>query len=80
MASQNSTPLPDPRLGGKTAHYDRNEIIADLLSFYEFLPHISTSQIAKAPPGGWPKITASNLAVHGIYKTSEALELLRHLS
>ncbi|PMD62109.1 uncharacterized protein K444DRAFT_662217 [Hyaloscypha bicolor E] len=79
MTSQDSFPLPDPRLNNKIAHYDRNEVIANLHSFYNFLPHISASQIATAPPDGWPEITASSLAVHGIYKTPEALELLRYL-
>ena len=79
MTSQYSFQLPDPRLNNKIAHYDRNEVIADMLSFYNFLPHISDSQIATAPPDGWPEITASSLAVHGIYKTPEALQLLRYL-
>ncbi|KAF8859678.1 hypothetical protein BDZ45DRAFT_725041 [Acephala macrosclerotiorum] len=79
MTFQDSFPLSDPRLNNKIAHYDRNEVIADLLSFYNFLFHISASQIATAPSDGWLEITVSSFAVHGIYKTLEALELLRYL-
>ncbi|KAF8851753.1 hypothetical protein BDZ45DRAFT_139763 [Acephala macrosclerotiorum] len=79
MTPQSSSLLPDPRLKNKIAHYDRDEIVADILSFYNFLPHISASNIARAPLDGWPEITASSFAVHGIHKTPEAIELMRHL-
>jgi hypothetical protein len=79
MTSQSSSLLPDPRLKNKIAHYDRDEVVADILSFYNFLPHVSASNIARASPDGWPEITASSLAVHGIHKTPEAIELMRHL-
>ena len=79
MTSQSSSLLPDPRLKNKIAQYDRDEIVADIFSFYNFLPHVSASNIARAPPDGWPEITASSLAVHGIHKTPEAIELMRHL-
>jgi hypothetical protein len=79
MASQSSSLLPDPRLENKIAHYNRDEIIGDIFSFYNFLPHISASNIARAPLDGWPEITASILAVHGIQKTAEAIELMRRL-
>lgn len=52
MTSQSSSLLPDPRLKNKIAHYDRDEIVADILSFYNFLPHVSASNIARAPPDG----------------------------
>jgi hypothetical protein len=79
MTSQDSLPLPDPRLNNKIAYYNLDEIIADLLSFYNFLPHVSASTIHTAPSDGWPEITASSLAAHSIHKTPEAVALLRHL-
>jgi hypothetical protein len=79
MTSQSSSPLPDPRLKNKIARYDRDKIVTDILSFYNFLPHVSALDIARPPPDGWPEITASSLAVHGIHKTPEAIELMRHL-
>ncbi|ETS80488.1 hypothetical protein PFICI_08017 [Pestalotiopsis fici W106-1] len=70
---------PDPRLRGKTGHYDRDEIASQLGAFYKFLPHIPLSSIHRAPPEGWPSITAEVLEKRGIHKTPEAVELLRHL-
>ncbi|KAG4418113.1 hypothetical protein IFR04_008774 [Cadophora malorum] len=70
---------PDPRLKHRIAYYNRNEIVADLVSFYEFLPHVITSTVHVAPAEGWSEITLASLAVHGIHKTSEVVELLRHL-
>ena len=78
-SNKNSLLLPDPRLNNKIAHYNRDEIIADLLTFYKFLPHISASSIHAAPLDGWPEITASSLAAHDIHKTPESIALLRHL-
>lgn len=72
-------PAPDPRLQGRTAHYNRDEIVAQLEAFYEFLPHIPSSSVHRAPSGGWPSITAEALAARGIQKTTEVLDLLRHL-
>jgi hypothetical protein len=69
----------EARTEDAVSHYDRDEIIADLLSFYRFLPHVSTSTIHTAPPGGWPEITEASLAVHNIHKSPEAIDLLRHL-
>ncbi|KAI4600108.1 hypothetical protein KJ359_001210 [Pestalotiopsis sp. 9143b] len=72
-------PAPDPRLQGRTARYDRDEIVAQLEAFYQFLPHIPLSSVHRAPPGGWPSIKAEALEARGIHKTPEALDLLRHL-
>ncbi|KAK6209362.1 hypothetical protein LQW54_006350 [Pestalotiopsis sp. IQ-011] len=72
-------PAPDPRLQGRTARYDRDEIVAQLEAFYRFLPHIPPSSIHCAPSGGWPSITAEAIGARGIHKTPEALDLLRHL-
>jgi hypothetical protein len=69
----------EPRSADAVAHYNRNEIVADLLSFYNFLPHVSTSTIDIAPRRGWPEITEASLALHSIYKSPEAIDLLRHL-
>ncbi|KAI1384275.1 uncharacterized protein F4822DRAFT_65251 [Hypoxylon trugodes] len=79
MASSSAQIPPDPRLDGKIARYDRDEIISQLESFYKFLPHIPTLAVQRAPPGGWPSITAEILEQHGIHKTPEAINLLRHL-
>jgi hypothetical protein len=93
MSSPNAPTLSDPRLSkdaefygmyeprtkDAVAHYDRDEIVADLVSFYNFLPHVSTSNIHHAPPGGWPEITEASLAVHKIHKSPEAIDLLRYL-
>jgi hypothetical protein len=69
----------EPRTKDAVAHYDRDEVVANLLSFYNFLPHVSPSKIHTAPPGGWPEVTEARLAVHKIYKSPEAIDLLRHL-
>ncbi|KAI1415064.1 hypothetical protein F5Y13DRAFT_187749 [Hypoxylon sp. FL1857] len=80
MEPQNTQLPPDPRLArGKVAHYNRDEIVSQLDSFYHFLPHIPTSAIHRAPPNGWPSITAEALERRGIHKTAEAIELMRHL-
>jgi hypothetical protein len=92
MSSDDAPTLSDPRLSKDAdlfmyeprtqdafAHYNRNEIVADLFSFYTFLPHVSTSTIHSAPPGGWPEITEASLALHNIHKSPKAIDLLRHL-
>jgi hypothetical protein len=78
MASQNPPSLSDPRLD-KPAHYNRDEIVSDLQSFYTFLPHVDPSSVHLAPPGGWGVITPESFAKHGIYKTDEVISLLRQL-
>ncbi|PVH71883.1 hypothetical protein DL98DRAFT_577142 [Cadophora sp. DSE1049] len=79
MSSPAPPSLPDPRLNHRIARYNRDEIVADLLSFYEFLPHVTASTVHTAPAEGWSEITLASLAIHGIHKTPEAIELLRHL-
>ncbi|KAI0124097.1 hypothetical protein BJ170DRAFT_638146 [Xylariales sp. AK1849] len=70
-------PRPDPRLGGKTFEYNRDDVISQLESFYTFLPHIPTTAVHKAPVGGWPSITAGTLGLPN--KSPDVVELLRRL-
>ncbi|KAH6710830.1 hypothetical protein BKA61DRAFT_737735 [Leptodontidium sp. MPI-SDFR-AT-0119] len=79
MSSPESPTLPDPRLSNRIAHFNRDEIISSLLAFYNFLPHVPASDIHSPPADGWPEITSTSLTIHGIHKTPEAIELLRHL-
>lgn len=92
MASQSAPTVLDPRLSKDAdlfyyeprtedapARYDRDEIVADLTSFYNFLPHVSASKVCTAPLGGWPEITEESLAKHGVHKSQEAIDLMRHL-
>ncbi|RWA10759.1 hypothetical protein EKO27_g4340 [Xylaria grammica] len=78
MALESNKSPQDPRLG-KPCSYDRDQIVSDLCAFYHFLPHIETRIVHSAPPDGWPQITSATLALHGIHKTAEAVDLLRHL-
>lgn len=70
---------PDPRLCGKTSHYNRSEIVDLLAALYDFLPQFSSGSVHRAPPDGWSCITAEILEKRGIHKTPKAVELLRHL-
>lgn len=82
MADPQSPPSgslgPDPRLVTPSS-YNRDDIISQLCSFYESLPHVPSSTIHHAPENGWPSISKSSLESWGIHKTGEAVELLRHL-
>lgn len=75
------SPGPDPRLGGRTAHYDRSAVIASITSLYASLPHIPASELHLPPSSttGWFSITPSTLAASGIHKTAEAVALLQQL-
>ncbi|KAF2429099.1 hypothetical protein EJ08DRAFT_574866, partial [Tothia fuscella] len=59
--------------------YSRDEVIAEITSFYEFLVKlfIPSKAIIYLPPGGWPEITSDYLACLG--KTETSLDLIRHL-
>ncbi|KAL1981335.1 hypothetical protein VTN96DRAFT_2776 [Rasamsonia emersonii] len=76
-------PPPDPRLNGATHHYNREEIIALIFSFYQFLttlPSLGPEDIRYPPPGGWPDITKESLVfARSEPKTDEVVALLRHL-
>ncbi|KAK8082815.1 hypothetical protein PG996_001596 [Apiospora saccharicola] len=77
--SQPVQPAPDPRLGGRTAAYNRYDIVCQLEAFYDFLPHIPVEAVHKPPPGGWPSLTASSLGANIGGKSPEVVELLRRL-
>ena len=69
----------DPRLKSSN-HYDRDEIIALLDEFYQFLgslPHIKPFQVLQPPVGGWDNITTHSCA--GLKKNDEVISLLKHL-
>ncbi|KAK1594887.1 uncharacterized protein LY79DRAFT_548750, partial [Colletotrichum navitas] len=71
---------PDPRLPGQQPRYSRDNIVDSLASFYQSLPHVDPSLVRRAPPGGWPEITAESLAAAGMRSLPErTLELIRHL-
>ncbi|KAK8137868.1 hypothetical protein PG984_001248 [Apiospora sp. TS-2023a] len=72
-------PAPGPRLGGRTAAYNRDEIVSQLEAFYDFLPHIPVEAVHKPPPGGWPSLTASSLGANIGGKSPEVVELLRRI-
>jgi hypothetical protein len=71
-----SSEPPSPELPS----YNREEIIATLTDFYEFLsklPWLESRDILYPPEGGWPNITKENFAFLG--KNEEVIALLRHL-
>jgi hypothetical protein len=59
--------------------YDRDEVVAEVLSFYEFLTtlHLPEDCIKRPPGGEWPQITSERFAALG--KTDIVIDLLRHL-
>jgi hypothetical protein len=60
--------------------YNREEIIATLRDFYQFLsklPWLESGDILYPPESGWPNITKENFAFLG--KNEEVIALLRHL-
>lgn len=62
--------------------YSRDEVVAELTSFYEFLVglHLPASAIKYPPPGGWPDISSESLvAIAGLYKSDAAVDLIRHI-
>ncbi|KAI1382678.1 uncharacterized protein F4822DRAFT_102343 [Hypoxylon trugodes] len=75
--SERLGPRPDPRLGGSTSTYNRQDVISQLESFYTFLPHIPAAAVHKPPADGWPSITAETLGFQN--KSPEVIELLRRL-
>ncbi|KAK1996886.1 hypothetical protein LX36DRAFT_712073 [Colletotrichum falcatum] len=71
---------PDPRLPGQQPRYSRDGIAESLANFYQSLPHLDPSRVRRAPPGGWPEITAEWFAAPGRKPLLErAVDLIRHL-
>lgn len=59
--------------------YSRDEVVAELTSFYKFLTklYLPSSVVKTPPPEGWPEITAEYLAP--LKKTEIVVDLIRHL-
>jgi len=59
--------------------YSRDEVVAEITSFYQFLVtlYIPSEAIIYPPPGGWPEITSQRLSVLG--KNDTAIDFIRHL-
>lgn len=79
MSPPTPLPVPDPRLGSKLSSFGYDEVVSQLESFYDFLPHIPATAVHKAPEGGWPSITPETLGGHLNQKSVEVIELLRRL-
>ena len=74
MSTSSEPPSPEP------PSYNREEVIATLTDFYEFLsklPWLESGDILYPPKGGWPNITKENFAFLG--KNEEVIALLRYL-
>lgn len=73
-------PVHDPA-GGPPIHYDRQTVVRELTSFYEFLTtaHVPRSSVKYPPAGdaGWPEITKERFSWLG--KTDTVLDLMKHL-
>jgi hypothetical protein len=70
---------PDPRVGA-TSQYDREEVIAVVTEFYQFLaklPYIEPADVLFPPASGWSNINHQNFA--GLGKSEEVIELLKRL-
>ena len=59
--------------------YDRDQVIAAVTDYYEFLTrlHVKNEDIRRPPPEGWPEITQARLSKLG--KTDKAIDLLKLL-
>lgn len=57
----------------------REELAAELLSYYEFLTtmYLPEDCLKRPPKGGWPSVTAERLAFLG--KTDAVIDLLKHI-
>jgi len=67
-------------LQSETPHYDREEVIATITDFYQFLsklPWVEPDDILYPPEGGWPNITKENFNFLG--KNDEVITLLKQL-
>jgi hypothetical protein len=64
----------------ETPSYDREEVIATITDFYQFLsklPWIKPEDVLYPPKEGWPNITEENFSF--LSKNSEVITLLKHL-
>nr|POE65289.1 hypothetical protein CFP56_34956 [Quercus suber] len=59
--------------------YSRDEIAAEIKSFYEFLVsnHLPSEALKLPPPEGWPGITAERLGF--LEKSDTVIDLLKHI-
>ncbi|KAL9113308.1 MAG: hypothetical protein Q9227_002643 [Pyrenula ochraceoflavens] len=59
--------------------YSRDETVAAVTDFYEFLTriHIPPTAIKYPPPGGWPELTREDLTF--LNKNDDVIDLIRHL-
>jgi hypothetical protein len=60
--------------------YDRDEVIASVTDFYNFLVthlHFKPSDLKTPPPTGWPRINQTRFAFLG--KSDRVIDLLQHL-
>jgi hypothetical protein len=59
--------------------YTRDEIVAVLTDYYQYLSRInlSSESIIYPPRGGWPSITAESMG--SLNRTDEVIDLLKHL-
>jgi hypothetical protein len=59
--------------------YSRDEAVAELMSFYEFLVglHLPDDAIKRPPVGGWPQVTSDQLGF--LNRNETVVDLLRHL-
>lgn len=66
-------------MANKQTRYSRDEVVAALTSFYEFLAglHLPSSAIKYPPPGGWPNLTPEYLAF--MKKNDTVIDLLQHM-
>jgi len=66
-------------MADKELKYDRNEVVAELTSFYELLVkmYLPSGSVKYPPVGGWPRITLERFAC--IKKTDTVVDLLRHI-
>jgi hypothetical protein len=60
--------------------YDRDEVVASVTDFYNFLAthlHFEPSDLKTPSPTGWPKITQARFDFLG--KSDKAIDILKHL-
>lgn len=68
-----------PYIGPGGVSYNRDETIAAVRDYYDFLVYmyLDPSYVTIPPEEGWPSITSDSLS--GLGKTEEVIDLLKHL-